>query len=187
MLDNTTITPASLPQQAVAQPRSAPTPSGCRQTSWHVAATKPRAEHIALAALHHRGYAPYLPLTLGKPLFPGYVFLQLGNQQPWYPIAWAPGVFNLLATAGKPNVVARGVIEALQAGDEARATPIPKSASWAPGMPCRPRKGHALEGMDAVVIRNIPKSPYVHIAIMMLGHLREVAIPPKYLELRTIT
>jgi len=51
-------------------------------------------------------------------------------------------------------------------------------------MPCRPRKGHALEGLDAVVIRLIPNSPYVAIAIMMLGHLREVAIPPKFLEPR---
>lgn len=183
MLDTTTFPAASLPQQDVAQPNPAPTPSGCRHT-WHVVATKPRAERIAHAALHHRGYAPYLPLNLGRPLFPGYVFLQLGTGQPWYPIAWCPGVWHLLQTGGKPAHVNATLVEALQAGDEMRATQIPNQTPWAPGMPCRPRNGHALEGMDAVVIRNIPKSPYVHIAIMMLGQLREVAIPPQHLEHR---
>ena len=172
MLDTTANPAALLPQQAVAHPRSAPTPSGCRR--WHLVATKPKAERIAHAALHHRGYGPYLPLLLGKPLFAGYCFLQLGTAQPWYPIAWCPGVYSLLQCQGKPSIVARAVILALQAGDELRATPIPKSSQWAPGMPCSLATG-ALRGHQGVVTEVSTDS--AHVAVMMFGHLRTVSVP----------
>ena len=185
MLDAATNTPVSSPQQAAQTAHNGQSaPSGCRQAhTWHVAATKPRSERIAHAALHHRGYAPYLPLTLGKPLFPGYLFLQLGIGQPWYPIAWCPGVYSLLSTAGKPSIVARGVISALQAGDEMRATPIPNSAQWAPGMPCSLRKGYAMEGVNAVVL-DVRSSGAARIALMMLGQLREAYVTTNALQHR---
>lgn len=170
------------PQQAVAHTSFAPTPSGCRQTTWHVVVTKPRAERIAHAALHHRGYNPYLPLLLGRPLFPGYCFLQLGTGQPYYPIAWAPGVYSLISTAGKPNVVARAVISALRAGDELRAVRQRTDASWAPGMPCRAGKGHVFRDLDAVVV-SVGNSRAV-IAILYANSLQRVNLPISHLERR---
>ena len=171
MLDTTTNTPALLPQQAVAHLSSAPTPSGCRR--WHIVATKPKAERIAHAALHHRGYGPYLPLLLGKPLFTGYCFLQLGTAQPWYPIAWCPGVYSLLQCQGKPSIVPGWVMSALQAGDELRATPIPKSSCWAPGAPCR-LTGGPFAQHDAVVTE--VGADMAVVALLMFGQLREIAV-----------
>ena len=179
MLDTTNNAAALLPQQAVAQPRSAPTPSGCRR--WHLVATKPKAERIAHAALHHRGYGPYLPLLLGRPLFPGYCFLQLGTDQPWYPIAWCPGVYSLLQCQGKPSIVPGGVISALQAGDELRATPIPKSSCWAPGTPCRLAAG-PFAHHDAVVTE--VGHDIARVALMMFGQLRTVSVNLDYLTTR---
>ena len=173
MLDALHNAAVALPHQVAATALvSSPAPSGCRHGhSWHVAATKPRAERIAHAALHHRGYKPYLPLTLGKPLFPGYVFLQLGIGQPWYPIAWAPGVYNLLRTDGKPAHVNATLVEALQAGEELRATLTPKSSSWAPGMPCSLPIG---PGLPAVILRVDRNN--AHIATMMFGQLRQLEV-----------
>ena len=182
MLDTTHNAAASLPQQAVAPHLLAPTPSGCRQTTWHVAATKPRAERIAHAALHHRGYAPYLPLSLGKPLFPGYCFLQLATNQPWYPIAWCPGVFSLLSTAGKPNVVARADIRAVQAAEALAASMTQDDTQWACGMPCRPRTG-VVGGMDAVVLR--AGKHRAIIAVIWAGSLHRVNLPISHLQQRS--
>ena len=181
MLDTTANPPAPLPQQATAHAYDpAPTPSGCRHAkTWHVAATKPRSERIALAALHHRGYNPYLPLLLNRPLFPGYLFLQLGIGQPWYPIAWCPGVYNLLQCQGKPSIVAEADIRALQAGDELRATPIPKSAQWAPGMPCSLPIGPGLPAVVMALSRNTAT-----IAAIMFGQLRQVEVTLNYLKPR---
>jgi transcriptional antiterminator RfaH len=183
MLDAASVQPVTLPHQDAAPAhnrRSAP--SGCRpKTTWHVVATKPRAERIAHAALHLRGYNPYLPLLLTRPLFPGYLFIQLGLGQPWYPIAWCPGVYSLLSTAGKPNVVARAVISALQAGDEMRATPIPKSTQWAPGMPCRLAVG-PFKGQPAVVAQT--HNTRTLVSLIVLGYLRQIDVATSCLQHR---
>ena len=172
MLDAATNTPVSLPQQDVAHPNPAPTPSGCRLT-WHVAATKPRAERIAHAALHHRGYAPYLPLTLGRPLFPGYCFLQLSTGQPWYPIAWAPGVFQLLQCNGKPIPCPTEAVEAIQAGDELRSIPMSREYLYRPGAPCVASLGGG-QSADAVVVT--VRHRKATILTIMFGQLREIAV-----------
>jgi hypothetical protein len=159
-------------------------PSVSFRPGWYVAATLPKAERRAHASLHLAGYEPYLPLlTTRRPdrswhttaLFQGYVFCRIGPAQPWYPIRLAPGVYSLLTTNGLPTPCPEAVILALQAGDALRASPLPATAYWAPGMACSLGKPHAMADLPAVVIA--VQRETATIAIMMLGHLRSVSVP----------
>ena len=165
-------------------------PSGCRPT-WHVVAAYPKAERRAHAALHLKGFEPYLPLVTVRwhdrslhtgPLFPGYLFVRLDLSRPWHPVRYAPGVFNLISVDGTtPSICPEAVVEALQATEHLRATPTPAGALWAPGMPCRLATG-PFEGHDAVVTQVTANVAFV--AILMFGHLREVSLPAECLVAR---
>ena len=153
MLDTTTNAAAMLPQQAVAQPRSAPTPSGSRHAGprWFVVSTHPQAERRAVQHLAQQGYAIFLPLyaarrrdrvirtmfhTVELPLFPRYAFVRFDAQRdPWRPILSTPGVYDLLRRrdTGMPEPVAGGATEALQALSDARRCLTPQNAQWRPG------------------------------------------------------
>jgi hypothetical protein len=102
-----------------------------RRPRWCVIASYPKAERRAHAALHLKGFEPYLPLITYRwadrtwhtgPLFPGYLFVRIDLAKPWHPVLHAPGVFSLLATDGIPSPCPCAVIEALQATEAARAT-----------------------------------------------------------------
>lgn len=166
-------------------PRFAGLLSGCRHTKphWYVAATHPKAERRAHAALHLKGYTAYLPLITSRwrdrtwhtgPLWPGYVFLQLSPNQPWYPIRFAPGVFQLLCINGMPNPCPDGLVEAVQGAEAQRATPTPDSALWAPGAIVALANG-IFAGHHAIVTRVSKERAYV--ALMLFGQPREVPVP----------
>jgi transcription antitermination factor NusG len=156
-------------------------PSGCRP-DWFVAATYPKAEHRAYAALHLKGYRPWLPLITVRtpkreyrtiPIWPGYVFLQLDLAHPWYPIRFAPGVFQLLAIDGKPTPCAKGLPEAVDAVLAERAVHQRETPQLAPGLAVAVAKG-MLEGHHAVVLAVGREK--ARIAIMLFGALREATV-----------
>lgn len=163
-------------------------PSGCRR--WFVVASQPKAERRAHAALHLKGYQPYLPLITVRlpnrhyktgPLFPGYLFVNLDPAKPWYPIRYAPGVFCLLTVSEVPTPCPPGVVEAIQAGDELRSIPTPQQSLWRPGMPCSlaigPFAGHH------AVITQIGRD-MATVAMVVFGALREVAVQLDCLTVR---
>lgn len=168
----------------------APTPSGCRHTRWYVVASKPNAERRAHAALHLKGYTPYLPLvTVRKPdrsyriqpLFPGYLFVSLEPNKPWYTIRYAPGVFCLLTVEEKPAPCPPGVVEAIQAGEEARSIPTSKGCLWRPGAACEASLGGG-QTVEGVVLS--VRGQRAVIASIMFGHLREMVVRLDCLRLR---
>jgi transcriptional antiterminator RfaH len=71
---------------------------------WHIALTQPQSEHCASAHLTGRRYRVYCPVfpkfrvyrgkkvVAYRPLFPGYMFVQLGANQDWHRLETAPGV-----------------------------------------------------------------------------------------------
>jgi transcription antitermination factor NusG len=150
---------------------------------WAVVHTHPQAERWAQSQLQRIGYETYLPLyasqrrdpdrTVLRPLFPRYCFVQLDPRDPWTPIRYAPGVRDLLMRDGRPDMARPGVVSALQAFEDVRRCPTPANASWAPGMRCRPRMG-VLSGMSAVVLAIHHET--ARIAVMFLGHLREISL-----------
>ena len=117
------------------------------------------------------------------PLFPAYLFAWLDLRDPWWPIRYAPGVFRLLTNASQiPEPVPEGVVEALEASEAARATPIPETGRWAPGTPCSLGKGYVMGGLPAVVLDSSRNR--VKIGIMFLGDIRIVSVPPECLVKR---
>jgi transcription antitermination factor NusG len=183
MLDATPHTRLDADERLEGTPRFAPPLSGCRQGTWHVVASYPKAERRAYAALHLKGYEPYLPLlTVRRPdrsyhtaaLFPGYLFIRLDLQRPWYPIRYAPGVYSLLTTDGSPTVCPEAVILALRAGDALRAAPLPATASWAPGMACSLATGPLRH--HPAVVTDVGRETAT-VAILMLGQLCQARVP----------
>ena len=173
------------PEQDAARAHAlAPMPSGCRPT-WHVVATKPKAETRAAASLHLKGYTAYLPLLTAQrtnrswhtgPLFPGYLFLQLTQNKPWYPIRYAPGVFQLILTSdGLPAICPEAAVEALRAAEPLRsATTLAGRSIPAAGDAFRVRHGPA-RGIRCVVIS--VRRDQARVSMLFLGQLRDAWLP----------
>lgn len=182
MLDAIPATTVDTPPQDVGHAvASAPTPSGCRGRRWFVVAAKPRAERRAHAALHLKGYQPYLPTRIIRrnkawatvPLFDGYLFVNLDPAKPWYPIRYAPGVFCLLTIDGIPTPCPEGAVEALQASDAERQLPYRPEAAWRPGAAVAVANG-PFAGHPAVILSVGQEMALV--SLLMFGQLREVAV-----------
>jgi transcriptional antiterminator RfaH len=96
---------------------------------WYVVHTKPRQEQRALLNLEQQGYPCFLPclavekIRRGKlvvedePLFPRYLFIQLGHEQSgksWGPIRSTKGVSRLVTFGTEPAKVDPQLIHTLQ-------------------------------------------------------------------------
>lgn len=191
MLDAATTT-ALHPDQRVAAHASDAAPAPCRSIlAWCVAATVPKAERLAHAELHRRGFEAYLPLITARrpnrhyrigPLWPGYLLVKLDLTRPWHPVRACPGVFSLLSMDGKPSIVADSLVESLQDalhGAEAlAATPT----HWKPGTPCSVVLGPA-NGMSGVVVHT--NGNHIIVATMFLGTLRQISVGAECLTHRS--
>lgn len=173
------------------QPVEATHPSGCRPAPdrpaayWAVVATYRQAEHRARHNLELRGFPTYLPLTVNnRPLFPGYLFVTLHPDTPWWQAKYVPGVFNLIAdAAGQPIPLRAGVLEAVQAVEAEAATQQRADAQMAPGVAVAVARG-PFAGAQAVVLS---VGRLVRIAMVVFGELRELAIQPAFLRLRRLS
>jgi len=187
MLDTTVATPSDAHN---------PTPAshlGCysiRAPRWAVVYTHPQAERWANSNLTRRGYVTYLPLaavrvrdrvtpsmlhTVQRPLFSRYLFIRFNHlADSWSPIRDTPGVLDLVRSGPDVHYAPEDAVSALQAGEAARRCLTAENTSWAPGTPCSLRKGYALEGLPAVVLS--VHRDQATVAIMMLGHLRNVSV-----------
>jgi transcriptional antiterminator RfaH len=162
---------------------------GISGPAWFVVQSHHQAERWACANLQRRGYRTFLPLvavrrrdrvirslyhTVEVPLFSPYLFIHFDARSGWTPIWNTPGVARLLMADGKPAPCPERAVEAIQAGAGLRRTLTPPEALWRPGAACRLAGGGAFDGHDAVVTA-------VHhdralVALLMLGHLREVQV-----------
>jgi transcription antitermination factor NusG len=167
--------------------------------AWFAVSTHPQAERWARSNLERAGYRVYLPLyaalrrdpvmrTMSRrcelPLFPGYLFVALGEGDRWTPIRYCAGVADILGHDGvRPHPVPAGAVEALQGGEEARRAIAPVGTSWAAGDPCQLERG-ALAGKPAVVLR-LARGIAV-IGVVLFGQLTEATVPLASLARRTI-
>ena len=188
MLDTTANTPASLPHQVAAH-ALAPRATTCgSRLPWCVVTSQPRAERTAHAELHRRGFEAYLPLCTWRrpnrhwstgPLFPRYLFVRMDPNASWNPVLYAPGVYSLLLSGEKPGTVAEAQIRALQAGDELRANPLPKSNHWAPGAAVALSRGAFAQHRG--VVTEVVKDR-ASVLLMVFGELRKVSLDLDCLE-----
>lgn len=98
---------------------------------WLVATTHPHSEAIAVENLVRQGFAPYCPMirkrrsharkvdSVLRPLFPGYVFVQLASDGPrWRPILSTTGVRTLVRFGDEPATLDHRFIARLKAREE---------------------------------------------------------------------
>ena len=149
---------------------------------WCVAETLPKAERRAHAELHRRGFDAYLPLITVRrpnrhyhtgPAFPRYVFVRMDLTKPWNPVRYAPGVFNLVSFDGKPATCSDAAVEAVRKAVDAADAFSAAGDAWKPGAPCSLAAG-PLAGMSGIVLS--VGHDMALVSLMMLGHLREVAV-----------
>lgn len=96
---------------------------------WYLVHTKPRQELVALQNLKRQDYECYLPLflaekvrsnavvTVQEPLFPRYLFIQLGNSmgdKGWSPIRSTTGVSKLVSFGSQPAKVSTELVEGIR-------------------------------------------------------------------------
>jgi len=99
---------------------------------WYLIHTKPRQEKCALENLERQGYRCFLPtlrferLRQGvlamadEPLFPRYLFVQLGqgdSARSWAPIRSTKGVSRLVTFGNEPAKVDDALVEVLHANE----------------------------------------------------------------------
>lgn len=156
-------------------------PCGSRP-AWCAVVTHAQAERRAAASLHRYGFESYLPLVTIRrpcrhyhtgPLFPRYVFVRLDLSRGWSPVTAAPGVFQLVAFDGRPATCSDAVVEAVKAAVDGFEALGATTTPWKPGTPCSLALG-PLAGMPAVVTEVSRETATV--AVLMFGHLREVAV-----------
>jgi transcription antitermination factor NusG len=155
---------------------------------WIVACTHPQAERWANANLIRSGYRTYLPLVLRPrpdralstlvrhvrvPLFAGYILVRYDSRDPRRPIRETPGVRDLIRCGSQIQWAPEAAVEAVRAAEATAAVQLPLSLKWAPGAPVAVSRG-ALAGWPAVITQ--VGHDMATVAIMMLGHLREVAV-----------
>jgi len=129
---------------------------------WFLIHTKPRQEPCALENLERQGFTCYLPMllaekvrqgklvTLQEPLFPRYLFIQLGQgaqSQSWSPIRSTRGVSRLVSFGNEPAKVPSELVECLQLRDAERSGTI--RPAFTPGDAVKILEG-PFAGLDAV-------------------------------------
>lgn len=141
---------------------------------WAVVVSKPAAEFAAQDALQRRGYRVCLPVyrkvlrgkrpnrggIVMRPLFQGYLFVELHPGQGWVAILHTPDVSNLVRRAGEhdlPALLDDGLVEAIKIESEAGAFDehCPNHWNYQPGDEVSVKKGPfttfvaKLRGIDA--------------------------------------
>lgn len=107
---------------------------------WYLVHTKPKQEKQALMQLEQQGFQCYLPtlflekLQRGKlvvkeePLFPRYLFIQLGraaDSPSWAPIRSTKGVSRLVSFGSEPAKVSNELVQILQDHEQTQDQPQP--------------------------------------------------------------
>lgn len=138
--------------------------------TWYVIRTRPLAEHRVAAALAEKGFEHYLPVEthwrprlrarprarVTKPLFVGYLFVDLDEEAPAFHRVHAMDGFDSFIGAGVPRTVPDHLIndlraiEAQGAFDQTRK-PTRSRRDYRPGQPVKIVAG-VLKGHNASVI-----------------------------------
>jgi hypothetical protein len=82
---------------------------------------------------------------------------------------------------GRPATLRAGIIEALQAGENARRDLAIPGSNWQPGAPCK-LAGGAFADHDAVVTKLLARG--VRVAVLCFGAMQEITVPQHWLEAR---
>jgi len=102
--------------------------------AWYLVQCKARQDERAEENLLRQGYVCYRPThrcerllrgqrqMLEESLFPGYLFIRIGQQDNWGPLRSTRGVIRIVSFGNQPLSVSDGVIEQLQQHDHEPCT-----------------------------------------------------------------
>lgn len=97
-----------------------------RPHGWSVVNTQPHQERLALENLMRQQFHAYCPWTLkrirharrtqevARPLFPGYIFVEIAPDTRWGPICSTFGVRALVRSGEQPSVLPRDFVDDLR-------------------------------------------------------------------------
>jgi transcriptional antiterminator RfaH len=150
------------------------------QPQWYVVRSKPRAEHLAAAALQSRGLAAYLPLwrrrrrgrpDYHEPLFPGYLFVQSDGVVDWVLRARsAPNVARLLGSDRGPEPVPEELVAELRERCDAQV-----QEPFVPGQHVRIARG-PFRDLDAVFDAELSAGQRARVFVQTLYRLVPVIV-----------
>ncbi len=98
---------------------------------WYLVQCKPKQDQRAEENLQRQGYVCYRPMHqveklvrgrrthVSESLFPGYVFVRLGESQSWASLRSTRGVATLVGFGGQPAVVQQALIDCLRERERA--------------------------------------------------------------------
>lgn len=158
---------------------------------WYLAQCKPNAEQIAVRNLENQSFGTFLPLLeitkrkakifqrQVRPLFPGYLFVQISpDQGPWRQVNSTRGVARLLRLGAEPSVVPNEIVEALMARCDKqsilRQTSETQSSQLHAGN--RAQVTHGPFSGFIATISHIEPNNRINILIEIMGQTTKVAI-----------
>ena len=158
---------------------------------WYLAQCKPNAVQIAVRNLENQSFGTFLPrqeITKRKgeifqrqirPLFPGYLFVQLSpDQGPWRQVNSTRGVARLICLGAEPSVAPNEIVEALMARCDKqsilRQTSEGKVSQLQAGNQAQVTQG-PFSGFIAT-ITDIEPNNRINILIEIMGQTTKVAI-----------
>lgn len=159
--------------------------------SWYVARVRPNQHHRAVTNLERQGYRCFLPqrattkrigrklVESATPLFPGYVFVSIGVDDPWRPVRSTYGVGGLvMASAERPQPVPQEIMEELfeRTGPDGLLLPAPRLA---PGDRVRIDAG-PMSGFVAR-IEALPDRDRADVLLQMMGQAVRVGVSRSHL------
>jgi len=163
---------------------------------WYLIRTKSWSETPAETHLERQGYEVYLPRVMqparsnGRwrdrilPLFPGYLFLRLNEDQALAPVHSTLGVANVVRFGSRYAIVPPEVIGEMRS----RVDPdtglhrLSVGAPWVRGMPVRVTAG-PFDGLEAIFQRQAGAERVV-VLLKLLGQSASVCVPSDVVVLR---
>lgn len=82
--------------------------------AWFLVQTKVQSETMAKYQLERQDYSVYLPMLNDLPLFPGYLFIQIQDEQSFKPIGSTIGVQKIVEFGAGPTHVPSHVVVGLK-------------------------------------------------------------------------
>jgi transcriptional antiterminator RfaH len=161
---------------------------------WYVVHTHAHCESKAAIHLRRQAYTVYLPhlqkkirharrLSLvGRPLFPRYLFVRLDIEQaPWRAIRSTIGVAGLVSTSDRPAPVPVGIIEQIQASEDADGiVRLPTADHFRNGQLVEITDG-AFDGLQGLV-ESTTDEERVTLLLNLLGREIRVRVSPEMLR-----
>lgn len=160
--------------------------------SWYVLQTKRHRERVAHLHLQAAGIMSYLPRTIEwprpavgspiGPLFPGYLFAQMGLTSGFLQALWTPGVKAFVSFGDVPATVDAHAIAFLRSREGPDGLIRSRRSEAPEGNEVRIVRG-PFRGLTAVVEERLPARERVRVLLELLQRRTPVELPEQWIRL----